>query len=135
MKFGLATRICLVVALLAPFAGGAEKQYQTGRMLSLEEKTNTRILYYQVDTPITKDEIYYEVTVQLKDGVYLGRYTPRHSSDTLPVEWGKDEEVPARVQGRHLWLQKPTGSELEFVIVKVTPVKTEQKGSTPPSMH
>lgn len=128
-------RICLLLVVLSQLSVAAEKQYQTGKIVDLEEKKNTRILYYQVDTPITTDDVYYDISVQLKDQLYLGRYTPRHSSEILPVEWGKGEDVPARVQGRHLFLQKPTGSEMDLVIVKVTPVRVEPKSSAPASAH
>jgi len=46
-----------------------------------------RVLYYKIDTPVTKDEHYYEVSVQVQDTIYVGDYTPRHSADTLPAEW------------------------------------------------
>ncbi len=65
----------------------AEKTYQTGKIVDIQQKKTTRVLYYQVNTPITKDEPYYEVSVQVKDTIYVGDYTPRHSADTLPDEW------------------------------------------------
>ncbi len=65
----------LVPAFLTqPTLYAAQKQYQSVIVVEVQQKTNTRVIYYVADTPITKDESYYEVSVQLKDMVYLGRY-------------------------------------------------------------
>ena len=120
----------LVVTLLThPGLYSAEKRYQDATLVQVQEKTNTRILYYVVDTPITKDEPYYEVSVQLKGMVYLSRYVPRHTQDTLPEEWVAGEAVEARVAGRHLFLKRPSGSDVDFAIVKRTAVKPGEKTS------
>jgi hypothetical protein len=112
----------------------AEKQYQTGKIVDIQQKTTTRVLYYQVDTPITKDEPYYEVSVQVKDTIYVGDYVPRHSADTLPEEWNvPQDEVRLRLEKHYMFLTRPTGTELQFVIVKRVAVATAQKISEPPS--
>jgi len=77
----------------------AQKQYQSATVVEVQQKTNRRVIYYVVDTPITKDEIYYEVSVQLKDMVYLGRYVPRQTQDTLPEERGAGAMVEAEWTG------------------------------------
>jgi hypothetical protein len=76
--------VLLLAAVLVPNLHAAEKPFLTGKILDVQQKTTTRVLYYQVDTPITKDEPYYEVSVQVKDTIYVGDYTPRHASATLP---------------------------------------------------
>jgi len=68
--------VFLLAAVAIPGLYAAEKQYQTGKIVNIQQKTTTRILYYQVDTPITKNEPYYEVSVQVKDTIYVGDYTP-----------------------------------------------------------
>lgn len=125
----LKTASIILVALSTLYA--AEKVHTTGKILKVEQKVNTRVLYYMVNTPVTKDEPYYEVTVQLKDTIYLGRYTPRHADDTLPEEWQTSSSVQARVEGRNLFLQRPSGSDMEFVIVKRSAVKSQQQVSEP----
>jgi len=95
-----------------------EKQYQSATILKVEQKTNTRILYYIVNTPITKDEPYYEVSLRLTDTIYVARYTPRHHDDTLPEEWGAGSSVQARVNGRHLFIKRPSGTDVDLVITK-----------------
>jgi len=101
---------------------GVENKYQQATILNVEQKATTRVLYYVVNTPITRDDPYYEVSVQLKDAEYEARYTPRHKDDTLPEEWTSGAKVQARVQGRHLFLKDSESTELQLVIVKRKPV-------------
>jgi hypothetical protein len=130
-------KYCLVLLLAAvaiPGLNAAEKQYQTGEIVAVQQKTTTRVLYYQVDTPITKDEPYFEVSVRVKDSIYVGDYAPRHSADTLPEEWNVPQaEVRLRLEKHYMFLTRPTGTELQFVIVKRIAVEPAQKISEPPS--
>jgi hypothetical protein len=111
----------VLIFLGAAMALAAENRYQSGTILQVEQKATTRVVYYVVDTPITKSDPYYDVSVQLKDTVYVARYTPRHKDDELPDEWKAGATVEARVQGRHLVLKHPDGGEVEFVILKKKP--------------
>ena len=127
-------KLCLILLL----AGGAvpgmlavEKQYQAGQIVDIQQKSNTRVLYYQVNTPITKDEPYFEVSVQVKDMIYTGDYTPRHAADTLPEEWNLPHaEVRVRLEKRSMFLTRPTGAELQFVITKRVALTPAQKTSS-----
>jgi hypothetical protein len=127
---------CFVLLLAAgsiPGLHAVEKQYQTGKIVDIQQKTNTRILYYQVNTPITKDEPYFEVSVQVKDTIYVGDYTPRHSADTLPEEWNVPQaEVRLRLEKHYMFLTRPAGADLRFVIIKriaVAPAQTSESRS------
>jgi hypothetical protein len=111
--------VLILACALVPHLRAAEKLYQTGKIVDLQQKTTTRILYYQVNTPVTKDDPYYEVSVQLKDTIYVGDYTPRHASETLPDEWNlPGTEVRLRIEKHYMFLTRPAGSELQFVITK-----------------
>ena len=110
--------VLLLIASSALAASPAESQYQQAIILSVEQKATTRVLYYVVDTPITKDEPYYDLSVQLPEMVYAARYTPRHKGDDLPDDWKAGSTVQARIQGRHLLLKSPAGAEVELVITK-----------------
>src|SRR5580704_376768 len=123
------TCFILVVALF--LGAAAKKQYATGTIVDVQQKTKTRVLYYQVDTPITQDDPYYEISVQIKDTVYFGRYTPMHSHDTLPEDWTVGSAVEARIDGRHLVLKKPGGTEMSFTFTKRPVVKPEPSSSAP----
>jgi hypothetical protein len=126
--------VFLLAAVAVPGFGALEKQYQTGTIVDIQHKTTTRILYYQVNTPITKDEPYFEVSVQVKDTIYIGDYTPRHSADTLPEEWNLPQaEVRLRLEKHYVFLTRPTGTELQFVIVKRIGVAPALKIAEPSS--
>jgi hypothetical protein len=124
MKRAIFTSVC--VLLTAAQVWAAAKAFQSGLIVDIQEKTHTRVLYYVVNTPITKDEPYYEISVQVKDVLYLGRYIPRHADDTLLEEWKPGAAVQARVEGRHLYLKRSSGAELELAIVKQSAVKPGQ---------
>ena len=118
----------LALALVLSSLGfAAVKTIQTGKIVLVEEKTNTRILYYLVDTPVTKDDPYYEVTVNLGDTQYLGIYTPRHKDDLLPPEWLPGAAVQLRMEEKQMILITPTGRDVDFAIEKRTAIKPEEK--------
>jgi hypothetical protein len=111
--------VLLLAALSIPNLYAAEKLYMTGKIVDVQQKTNSRVLYYLVNTPVTQDEPYYEVSVQVKDTIYVGDYSPRHAGDTLPDEWNVPQaEVRLRLEKHYMFLTRPAGSELQFVITK-----------------
>lgn len=122
MMRGLLIGMLAVAIPTLPSLNAAEKLYQSGVIVAIRQKTQSRVLYYVVNTPITQEEAYYEVSVQLDNTVYLGRYFPRHSDETLPEQWVMGASVPSRVDGRHLFLRKPSGVDIEFAIAKRTAV-------------
>jgi len=128
----LVTILGLVVftALVPLSVGAVERQYQAATVVGIQPKTNTRVLYYVVNTPITKDEPYYEISM-LKDTIYLSRCTPRHADEELPEEWNIGSTVEARVDAHHLFLKQPAGTEMELVVTKRTTVAPAQKNPEP----
>ena len=125
MKYCLAL---LLAAIAISSLSAAEKLYQTGKIVDLRQKTKSRVLYYQVDTPVTKDEPDYEVSVQIKDTIHVGEYAPRHSGDTLPEEWNAPHaQVRLRLDKHYMFLTRPTGTELQFVITKRMAAASAQK--------
>lgn len=130
-------KFCFVLFLAVvslPGLNAAEKPlYQTGKIVDIQQKTKTRILYYQVDTPVTKEDPYYELSVQVKDTIYVGDYSPRHAGDALPEEWNVPQaEVRLRLDKHYMYLMRPAGTELQFVVVKRTAAPAQQN-SEPPS--
>ena len=113
-----------VIAMAAAVLCGAfqlyavEAQYQTGKIVNIEQKSHSRILYYVVDTPITKEDPYYEISVRINSTTYVGDYTPRHSGDTLPAELKSGADVKTRLEKHFLYVQISDGSEMQLVIVK-----------------
>jgi len=124
----------LLAVCAVPSLSAIQKLYQTGQIIDIQQKFNTRVLYYQVNTPITKDEPYFEVSVQVNGMIYTGEYTPRHAADTLPDEWNLPHaEVRLRLEKRSMFLTRPTSTEVQFVITKRVAVAPAQKTSEPSS--
>jgi hypothetical protein len=120
---------CLLLVGFVFLGVAAKKQYVDGVIADIQHKTTTRVLYYQVDTPITQDDPYYEISVRIKNTVYFGRYTPMHSTDILPEDWSVGAPVECRIDGRHLMLKRPDGSEMSFAFTKNPVIKPEPGGS------
>jgi hypothetical protein len=120
MKHNIASHYWLLVAVLFLPLNllAAESPYQTGKIVDIQRKTRSRILYYQVNTPVTQDDPYYEISVQLKDVVYTGDYAPRHAADTLPEDWKAGADLRIRLEKHSMFLQRPEGRELQFTLVK-----------------
>jgi hypothetical protein len=97
-----------------------ERTFESGKILSVETKQHTRILYYLVNTPITQDDPYYEVTVRVNDVVYVGDYTPVHPKQRLPDDWRVDGLIQARAEKHRIFLKQPGEPELQLIIVKQT---------------
>jgi hypothetical protein len=115
-----------VLAVVLPSLYAIEKQYQTGKIVDVQQKSRTRVLYYLVNTPVTQDDPYYEVSVQFRDMIYVGEYAPRHSSDTLPGEWKVGSELQARLDKHHMLVKRPGGVDLDLIIVKRAPASPEK---------
>lgn len=116
-KFGNASFLVFFVTC-SLFA--VQQPYQSGKIVDVKQKVNTEVLYYQVNTPITRDNPYFEVSIQIKDQVYFCQYTPRHSADVLPEEWKPGADVQVRLDKRDMYVKKPAGGELQFAIEKRT---------------
>jgi hypothetical protein len=130
-RFFLSVTVMVAVVTLVALAG--ENLYQPATVLSIEKKATTRVLYYMVNTPITSDDPYYEVSLRLKDIAYTARYTPRHKADELPDEWKAGASVQARLQGRHLFVKTPAGGEVQLVVTKRKALPVERNDEPTPA--
>jgi len=118
--------IFLVIIGIASVArAAAEKPLEAGRIVDVQHKVNTRVLYYLVNTPVTQDDPYYEVAVEIGNTVYRGVHTPTHRGDTLPDEWKPSAEVQVKVEERSFSLKRPDGALMDFTIVKRVAKKRE----------
>jgi hypothetical protein len=111
-------RHCLIFALLATFSLAAVQPYQAGKITSVDEKVRSEVLYYIVNTPITRDHPYYEVTVQAGDTQYLAEYTPRREKDGLPGDIKIDSEIQFSVEDHHMYIKREAGNDLDLIVVK-----------------
>ena len=120
-----------VLAVMLSSLYAIEKQYQTGKIVEVQQKAHTRVLYYLVNTPVTQDDPYYEVCLQFKDMIYVGEYIPRHASDTLPEDWKVGSELQARRDKHHMFVKRPGGAELDLIIIKRVSASPEKTASDP----
>ena len=132
MKRILASAALLAVLFSLSDLYAAEKQFQTGRIVTVEKKFHERVLYYLVNTPVTQDDPYYEVSLQLDNTVILTEYTPRHAADELPAGWKDDVEVEIKVTDKyHVSVKQQGGSELQLLITKRMPGAVESVAPKP----
>jgi hypothetical protein len=119
MKRKLISNLLLVLASVSVFCA-ARTQYQAGKIVDVEQKTHTRVLYYLVNTPVEREEPYYEISVQIKDMVYTGEYSPRHGADSPP----DGTSVEARIEKHFIYIKRPGGEVLRLAISQHIPVQT-----------
>jgi hypothetical protein len=113
--------------LLAPSGFGAEKPYTPGKLMDVQQKSRDKVDMYLVNTPVTTTVPYFELTVEVGNTDYVAEYTPRHSQEELPQDWKPGINVEVRVEKRHLFLKRPDGSEMQWIITKRIPVQKKQE--------
>ena len=122
MKRILSSAALLLILSFSSHLYAAEKQYQPGQIVTVEKKFHERVLYYLVNTPITQDDPYYEVTLRLGNLVLLSEFTPRHAADDLPDGWTDNAKVQIKVADKHhVWVKRDGGMELQLLLVKSLP--------------
>jgi|SRR5882672_7843490 len=92
-----------------------------------EQKMRDRVVAWVNDTPIYQQDPYFDVAVRSGDKVLEGEYEPSSAWETLPVFWKPGVEVQGRVRGHSLFLKRPNGVEIRFVILKRTAVTAIKK--------
>jgi hypothetical protein len=93
----LVNAVLLGVLLSISTLQAAEKQFEAGRILTVEKKFHERVLYYLVNTPVTQDDPYCEISLQLGDTIYWTEFTPRHAADEFPDGWQKEADVQIKL--------------------------------------
>ncbi len=104
--------------LLAPRGFGVEKSFGTGKLIAAEHKSRDKVDMYLVNTPVTTAVPYFEIRLHLGATDYVAEYTPRHSEEELPVDWKPGSDVEVRIDKHHLFLRRPDGSEMNWIITK-----------------
>ena len=114
----------LFTLLLLLTAGGAlfavQSGFQSMTIVRASQKTRDRVIYYVVNTPLYREDPYFEVEVSVNGTDILAEYEPQDAWEILPEPWKPGALVQGRVEGHSLFLKRPNGTELRFVIVKRT---------------
>ncbi len=92
-----------------------------------EQKLRDRVVAWVNDTPIYQQDPYFQVAVRVGDKVLEAEYEPINQWETMPVFWKPGVEVQGRVHGHSLFLKRPNGAEIRFVILKRTAVPASMK--------
>jgi len=114
-----------VVVLVTPLFA-VEGSYLDGTVVDVQKKVGTRVLYYIVNTPVTRDDPYYEVQVRVRSTLYTARYMPIHEDDSFAADYVPDSKIQARVDKRHLFLKRVGGNDFDLIIVKRAPAEPEK---------
>jgi hypothetical protein len=112
--------------LVTGAAGAVENSSQVFTILRTEQETRDRVVYWVVNTPLYHEDPYFVVEVRAGETILVGEYEPRHSSEMLPASWKAGANVQGRVERRNLYLRRPDGVELKFLIVKRTQAPAER---------
>ena len=114
---------------LAPRSFGIEKSFSPGKLIAVEHKSRDKVDMYLVNTPVTTAVPYFELRLHLGTIDYIAEYTPRHADEELPADWKPGFDVEARLDKHHLFLRRPDGSEMQWIITKR--IVVNEKASAP----
>jgi hypothetical protein len=106
-----------ILLLLATLVAAETLTYQKGSILDIQPKASASAVHKATDAPPPSMQSTYDLTVQIGDMIYVGRY--QHASDYVPGNWKVGEPVDARVgQHKHrIYLKDVQGKEVALVIV------------------
>jgi hypothetical protein len=120
----------VLVALVLFLGSGASSFAVESGCLALtivraEIRTRDRVVYWVVNTPIYHEDPYFEVAVRAAGTVVVGEREPRNTREMLPQDWKPGTVVQGRVDRRHLFLRRPNGTEVRFIITRRTKIPPE----------
>jgi hypothetical protein len=117
-----------LLLLLGPQAGSlaVESGSLTLTIVRAEQKTRDRVLLYRADTPIYQEDPYFEVAVRAGGWVVVGERDPEHKWETLPIDWKPGATVEGRIEKHGLYLRRPNGTYVRFIITNRRKAPAEQ---------
>ena len=122
---------CRVLVALVLFLGlgarsfAVESSYFPLTIVRAEIKTRDRVVYWVVNTPLYHEDPYFEVAVRAAGTVVVGEREPRNAHEMLPEDWKPGARVQGRVDKHHLFLRRPNGTEVRFIITRRTKTTSE----------
>ncbi|MBZ5548882.1 MAG: hypothetical protein LAO22_13170 [Acidobacteriia bacterium] len=121
-------RVLLTLLLLGLSASSfaVESGLLTLTIVRAEQKTRDRVLLYLVDTPIYQEDPVFEVAVRAGGLVVVGERDPEHKWETLPADWKPGALVEGRIEKHRLYLRRPNGTYVRFIITSRTKAPAEQ---------
>lgn len=107
-----------VGVLLLAQALWSEDTWQAGRIVDVQKKVDSKTLYWVANTPVTREETTYTISVHLKDKILTGLYTPDKLHAAPPEDWVRDYPVKIQVDGDDMYLRPLEGNDLRLRIAK-----------------
>jgi hypothetical protein len=104
----------------------ADRAEVKARFLRIEKQAHDRLLYTIGNTPVTRQDPYYSMTLATSQGAYEVEYDLRSQDEELPAGFVEGGEAVMRLEGRHLFLRAPGGREINTLIVKRNRWKKEK---------
>lgn len=117
MKIRLLISVVLVCVSTLALAA-ARGSWLAGRIVEVRKSVESKPLYWIANTPVTKDETTYTVTVHLVQKLLVGVYTVDKLHPEPPVEWVRGRPVKVELDGDEMYLKPPTGDDIKLRIVK-----------------
>jgi hypothetical protein len=116
-----------LLLLLGPGAASfaVESGYLALTIVRAEVKARDRVVYWLVNTPIYQEDPYFEVAVRTAGTVVVGEREPQRAGEMLPEAWKPGVVVQGRVDKHHLFLRRPNGTEVRFMITRRTQASPE----------
>jgi len=111
---------CLLLLSALPPALGIQKEYATGKIVDIQERSRDRVLLYLVNTPIMTEDTYYTATVEVNGTVYEAEFLPHDLRQPFPGFWKANDDVSLRVDKHFLYLKRSDGTEAKFLITSTT---------------
>ena len=127
----LSPMACRVLVALVLFLGSAasslavESTYFPLTIVRADLKTRDRVVYWVVNTPLYHEDPYFEVVVRAAGNLVVGEREPRNAHEMLPEDWKPGARVQGRVDKHHLFLRRPNGTEVRFIITHRTKAPRE----------
>lgn len=122
------TAVVTAALLMPAFAllVAADRAEVKARFLRIEKQAHDRLLYTIGNTPVTRQDPYYSMTLATSQGAYEVEYDLRSQDEELPAGFVEGGEAVMRLEGRHLFLRAPGGREINTLIVKRNRWKKEK---------
>jgi hypothetical protein len=118
--------LALLLSLsLGTVSFGVEGTYFPLTIIRAGQKTRDRIVYWVVDTPLYHEDPYFEVAVRTSRAEVVAEREPQSRYELLPEEWKPGVIIQGRLDQHHLFLRRPNGTEVRFIITHRTKTSIE----------
>jgi hypothetical protein len=94
--------------------------WERGRIVEVRKSVESKPLYWIANTPVTKDETSYKLTIHLGQKLLVGFYALDKSHAAPPDEWVRGWPVEVRLDNNDMYLKALNGGGIKLRIVKRT---------------